>query len=956
MACNDPTSCGNASASYGGYDCLYDLGLGCGIPNPSTTCLGQTIYWDQQFTITTSNGNVCYAGSVDAFGQCCGNCNDLSACDEDLATGNCIYLDCNNSCSATAPSTFGCTDPTACNYDEYAGCDDGSCTSASNDYFGNYCCDTSIGTDHFGNSLCDGFAGSCSDISRACGEDTAGCLYADCTGYCNGEASFDHYGICDGNAGIDDNGTWYSYPCDTNTLLNGLLAYWKLDDDGSGNLSLTDSTGNGNTLTNNNGVTVGTGIVGGDAVFNGSNYLQTSNVISAATPISISAWVKTDSSGAWGGIGNIDGGYNNGFRLLGINGDIYFQAPSTNTANSVSGIYNDGNWHFFVGIADGASIAIYADGFLISTISDSSSAFGNNFFIGNGGDFITPSAQIDEVGVWGRALSFTEIQELYNHQLNRHVSYPFTSIECGVFDGINTCATSSTDICGICYGSGPDALGICGGDAILGCDGSYYSPINELGLDIPLRDGLFGQMYYSGGDGFASFSDGPWAEYPQFFNQHPEYKTQTYIATEIRNFYVDSEYVIQNLNPADFTQFGGGDSLQQYSWQFIGRFRAPYTDDFSFSTWSDDASYLWLGDNAITGYTTANAIVQNGGSHGNNIASSDPVSLNSGDYYPIRIQYGQGGGAAVLSVAYSSNTETNITNWSGIAYSVPQCSPDFVINGECCPSASGSLGSGLVAYWNFDNNLVDHTLNGYNLSGYNGSYYGSGIINSGISFPYVSGVSYLFNGSGSFVNNINIGGNQTWSISCCFKADYIYPNAPQAIWGLGGGGYGDTTLYINGTNGISLYSYGQGGSTEIIPNTGEWYYSVLNASPTGMNLYINNSLAISIPSPSENSFSGLSLSDFLGECPSGECAMVGTVDEMGYWNRELTLNEICNLYYSGSGNAFPFRQQPLCYDIIPPSSGMFIPNFIAPGLPISTAFNGKFSLSQLAGLPPTIQF
>ena len=528
----------------------------------------------------------------------------------------------------------------------------------------------------------------------------------------------------------------------------------------------------------------------------------------------------------------------------------------------------------------------------------------------------------------------------------------------GSYGTCNDPTACGEDIYGCMYTR--DTLGICYGDAVLDCAGNPYSPINELELDLTLVDGLFGQMYYNGGDISASFSDGPNAEDPQFFNLHPEYKTLTYTTTEIRNFYVNDEYKIQNLNPTDFTQFGGSNALQQYSWQFVGRFRAPYTDDFSFSTWSDDASYLWLGANALTGYDLNNALVSNGGSHGNQQQSSFPIPLNSGEYYPIRIQFGQGGGGAVLSVAYSSNTETNVTNWSGIAYSYPQCSPDFAINGQCCPSASGSLGSGLVAYWNFDNNLVDHTLNGHNLSGYNGYGYNSGIANSGVYFPDSTNSGMYFpDGSGSFVNNLDITGDQNWSISCWFKFDNIYGNSyPQAIWGFGNAPSigGDTTLYLNGTGGISLYSNGQGGPSSIIPNTGEWYHSVVSASPTGLNLYINNDLALSLSDESDHSFSGLSISDFLGEGSSGMYTISATVDEMGFWNRELNANEICNLYYSGSGNAFPFTKQPLCYTVIPPSSGMFIPNFITPGLPISPAFNGQFQLSQLMGLPPTIQF
>lgn len=37
-------------------------------------------------------------------------------------------------------------------------------------------------------------------------------------------------------------------------LNNNLLAYWKLDNNGSGGVSLVDSTNNGYTLTNNNNV------------------------------------------------------------------------------------------------------------------------------------------------------------------------------------------------------------------------------------------------------------------------------------------------------------------------------------------------------------------------------------------------------------------------------------------------------------------------------------------------------------------------------------------------------------------------------------------------------------------------------------------------------------------------------------------------------------------------------
>ena len=208
-------------------------------------------------------------------------------------------------------------------------------------------------------------------------------------------------------------------------LLVDILAYWNLNDDGSGGVSLVDSTPNGNTLTNINGVTLGTGIIDGDAVFNGSNYLQTSSVFSANTPISFSGWINTTSSGPWGGIANSVGS-SGGFRLIGINGDIYFQAPSTTTANTTGASYNDGNWHFCVGVADGSNISLYVDGSLITSVADSSTAVGTNFLIGNGGDFVTNPAQIDEVGVWSRALSPADVTSLYNNGAGK--TYPFSTL------------------------------------------------------------------------------------------------------------------------------------------------------------------------------------------------------------------------------------------------------------------------------------------------------------------------------------------------------------------------------------------------------------------------------------------------------------------------------------------------------------------------------------------------
>ena len=90
-----------------------------------------------------------------------------------------------------------------------------------------------------------------------------------------------------------------------------------------------------------------------------------------------------------------------------------------------------------------------------------------------------------------------------------------------------------------------------------------------------------------------------------------------------------------------------------YSVQWTGYFLVQTTGAYVFQTNSDDASYVWFGNDAKTGYTTSNSIVNNGGPHGMSPAISAPILMTAGDYYPIRIQYGDGGGNDGFNISYS---------------------------------------------------------------------------------------------------------------------------------------------------------------------------------------------------------------------------------------------------------------------------------------------------------------
>ena len=146
-------------------------------------------------------------------------CTDGMACNyDDAATdddGSCSYaepgLDCDGNCLADADGDgicdgdeiAGCTDDMACNYDMEATDDDGSCTYAEDGLD----CDGNCLADADGDGICDGdeIAGCTDDMAcnydMAATDDDGSCAYADdgldCDGNCLADADGD--GICDGD-------------------------------------------------------------------------------------------------------------------------------------------------------------------------------------------------------------------------------------------------------------------------------------------------------------------------------------------------------------------------------------------------------------------------------------------------------------------------------------------------------------------------------------------------------------------------------------------------------------------------------------------------------------------------------------------------------------------------------------------------------------------------------------
>lgn len=109
------------------------------------------------------------------------------------------------------------------------------------------------------------------------------------------------------------------------------------------------------------------------------------------------------------------------------------------------------------------------------------------------------------------------------------------------------------------------------------------------------------------------------------------------------------------------------DDGSNFSCQWLGYFKPTTSETYTFFTSSDDASYVWVGSNAVTGFTTANAVVNNGGLHGN-AEKFGTIALTAGVYYPIRIQFGELNGGDVMTFNYSTPTIPKTTTVTGLVF------------------------------------------------------------------------------------------------------------------------------------------------------------------------------------------------------------------------------------------------------------------------------------------------
>jgi hypothetical protein len=226
-------------------------------------------------------------------------------------------------------------------------------------------------------------------------------------------------------------------------------------------------------------------------------------------------------------------------------------------------------------------------------------------------------------------------------------------------------------------------------------------------------------------------------------------------------------------------------------------------------------------------------------------------------------------------------------------------------------SATASLNTGLIDYWNLDQNSTTQTdaIGSNNLTVGGATYYSTGGI-LGHCLDYTHNTDYAYKTPVTLAF-----GSNTLSISLWVKINTlpVATTASLIAYNEHTGWTKALSVIINPDSFEFDVVNNIGGGFQVesstIPSTGIWYnvVCVLNgANP--LKIYVNGSDV----STSAYTFSGtlLATSNWFGVgCVNNSdltAAPAAYIDEVGFWNRALTSGEVTSLYNAGVGKTYPF--------------------------------------------------
>jgi hypothetical protein len=217
------------------------------------------------------------------------------------------------------------------------------------------------------------------------------------------------------------------------TQSTGIKAYWNFNDGSGTRLNNTyNVTIHNGTLQNMPSSAWTTGLLGGGLIFNGSNQwvgniTKPTNITNLANNYSLSLWFKPTENLYEGIISQYTTGTSAGEFIIAKQATgkvVFFRKIGTtdSTANSVTSTSSISlnSWnHVVIQSYSNGTIKIYFNGTLedeIESLDGAGTNWDAGMLIGMGSSWITRfNGTIDEVGIWDRILTSSEISDLYNN-------------------------------------------------------------------------------------------------------------------------------------------------------------------------------------------------------------------------------------------------------------------------------------------------------------------------------------------------------------------------------------------------------------------------------------------------------------------------------------------------------------------------------------------------------------
>jgi len=220
-------------------------------------------------------------------------------------------------------------------------------------------------------------------------------------------------------------------------LTDNIVAYWKLD----GNSS--DSVGSYNGTDTGISYSTSYGKINQGASYTTASSSRISTTYTTTQNQSWSFWIKTSTQQLQGIMGSVStANYDDRVCWMDSTGKI---RATTSTINGHVPVVSptslaDGNWHHIVLLFSGTSTIntkLYIDGTLANQSTytgpyaagnrDFSIGFARGYNINNNWTAYYYNGYIDEVGIWNRLITETEITQLYNSGAG--FQYPFSTIK-----------------------------------------------------------------------------------------------------------------------------------------------------------------------------------------------------------------------------------------------------------------------------------------------------------------------------------------------------------------------------------------------------------------------------------------------------------------------------------------------------------------------------------------------